>query len=225
MVIKEYSETLLDPADERCNSCEDSRRTSLATAVGSEGGDTDLLESEECWKNDETIPAYITSAENRPLLDLRLLQKRGIFAIAAIRLAVELNKVVTERTLLPIASPSKFLSRLLWHPRKEWYYLCLTPHGTRLYLLTMSQKTNDELGKSLVIVELLTKIRLPLLLTTRGPPESPWHVLLPPAPLTQTLEDWTTTLKVAEYWRHTALVITGKLTCLKVWLTWLSENS
>lgn len=60
------------------------------------------------------------------------------------------------------------------------------------------------------------KIRLLLLVTTRGPPESPWHTLLPPAPLVQTLEGWTYQNKLL---LHTAFVITGKSTKFRVGLT------
>ena len=60
-----------------------------------------------------------------------------------------------------------------------------------------------------------TKRGLPFLLTTRGPPESPWHVLLPPAPLVQMLEFWT--MRGKEF-LHTAFVITARVTWLRPWL-------
>lgn len=59
-------------------------------------------------------------------------------------------------------------------------------------------------------------MRLLLLVTTRGPPESPLQVPLPPAPLVQMLEACT---KLAPYTAaHSALVITGRLTELRRWL-------
>ena len=67
-----------------------------------------------------------------------------------------------------------------------------------------------------------TKRGLPFLLTVRGPPESPLHVLLPPAPLVQMLESWMVRGKED---LHTAFVITGRVTWLRPWLVVMAPDA
>lgn len=78
----------------------------------------------------------------------------------------------------------------------------------------MSHSTSHMTRKHMFKGELLTRMFLLFLTTTRGPPESPWQVLLPPVPLVQTLPSL---INPKNQMLHAELVMTGRVTWLRYW--------